>query len=83
MIRSVPAIGINHGGPKESIEHNETGFLLPLDTNSWSEAIIKLVTDVRLHEEMTRKARRRAYELFSVETFSRLFNTILTENKIA
>ena len=82
MIRGVPAIGINNGGPKESISDGETGYLLPLQVESWSQAILKLFEDRKLHEEMSRKARKRAFEIFSVETFSRRFTNILIENKI-
>jgi alpha-1,3/alpha-1,6-mannosyltransferase len=43
MIRGVPALGINNGGPKETIENEKTGYLLSIETESWSRAINTLV----------------------------------------
>lgn len=44
MIRSVPAVGINNGGPKETIENGETGFLLRSDPAEWSDCIVDMVS---------------------------------------
>lgn len=40
MACSLPVIACNHGGPKESIEHEVTGFLLPSqNVTAWVEAM--------------------------------------------
>lgn len=43
MIRGVPALGINNGGPKETIEDRVTGYLLTLEPSAWASSIISLV----------------------------------------
>lgn len=40
MACSLPVLACNHGGPKESIEHEVSGFLLPSeDVSAWVEAM--------------------------------------------
>ena len=43
MIRGIPVIGINNGGPKETIEDKITGYLLELDQSAWATCITNLV----------------------------------------
>jgi alpha-1,3/alpha-1,6-mannosyltransferase len=43
MINGVPAIGINNGGPKETIADGETGYLLDTSPKSWAEKLQHLV----------------------------------------
>lgn len=43
MIRGVPTIAINHGGPIETVIDEETGFLLPTDPKKWAEKTELLV----------------------------------------
>lgn len=43
MIRGVPVLGINHGGPKETIEDGQTGYLLSTDPKDWAEKIVAIV----------------------------------------
>ena len=43
MINGVPAIGINNGGPKETISDGETGYLLDTAPKSWADKLQQLV----------------------------------------
>jgi len=44
MINGVPAIGINNGGPKETIADGETGYLLDTAPKSWAEKLLRIVS---------------------------------------
>lgn len=80
MIRGVPALGINNGGPKETIDDQSTGYLLTLNPQDWADKISTLVIlfnqyeDPQLYSTLSQEAKRRAQRLFSVETFNRQFN---------
>ena len=43
MIRGVPALGINNGGPKETIADKSTGYLLTTEPAAWASGIVTLV----------------------------------------
>lgn len=43
MIRGVPVLAVNNGGPRETVEDQETGYLLNLEPSSWAAKITNLV----------------------------------------
>ncbi len=52
-----PIIGSNVGGIPDIIRHNETGLLVPQkDSSALSEAIIKVLTDKKLEQKLTKNA---------------------------
>ena len=44
MEKGIPVIAINNGGPRETVGHKETGFLVPKNAKKWSEYMLLLVT---------------------------------------
>ena len=53
----LPVLVTDQGGPKEVVEHNRTGFVLPAtDPHAWTEHIIKLATDAALRASMSAAA---------------------------
>jgi alpha-1,3/alpha-1,6-mannosyltransferase len=77
MIRSVPCLAINNGGPKETVNHAETGYLLPLVAQDWSEAILKLFDDKDLYNRLCSQAKSRTWQKFSPKAFGDNFKIIL------
>ena len=70
--RGKPVIGGNHGGVPEVIVDGETGFLVdPYDVQELADAIIKLLTDSKLAEEMGRKGKERVFKYFTSEIMAR------------
>ena len=82
MIRSVPCLAINNGGPKETVENGETGFLLSLEAQEWTATILKLFNDKDLHTRLSTQAKTRTWQKFSPETFGVHFKDILRELKL-
>ena len=69
MAARLPVIALNNGGPKESIVHEETGFLCkpnsPIDV---SEAIRRISSD-QVRSTMGRAGRMRVQDVFSPNAF--------------
>lgn len=63
MSCSVPVISSNIGGLPELNIHGETGYMCELgDVQDMAEHGLRILGDEELHEEMSRKARKRAEE---------------------
>jgi L-malate glycosyltransferase len=68
MACEVPVVASNVGGLPEVVEHGVTGFLHPLDAlDDMAASAVRLLTDDRLHAQVTVAACRRVSEHFSVE----------------
>jgi len=76
---SVPVIACNSGGPRETIEHEKTGFLCEPTAQSFAEALRKLITNPELVQEMGAAARQRAQQLFSFESFVERLNSYVVD----
>lgn len=80
----VPVIASDVGGLPEVILHKATGLLTPLgDDQAMIAAINSLLNDTPRREEMKRRARERALELFQLEPiidrYERLYRRLLAE----
>ena len=70
MLAHKPVIGSDHGGLKEIIEHDATGWLVePSNEQKLAEAIAALAKDSRLREEFGQKGYQRAVSLFSLDSY--------------
>ncbi len=68
MAMGKPVIATDVGGNKESVAHNETGFIIPPDNSELlAEFILKLHADPEMRLNMGKKARKRAEEVFPLE----------------
>ena len=69
MACAKPVIAVDSGGPRETIVHKRTGYLLPPDEDEWAAAIAKLAADpvlVRtMGQEGLRQANRFTWEIFT------------------
>jgi glycosyltransferase involved in cell wall biosynthesis len=84
MLAKKPVIGSNHGGLREIIRDNETGFLVePNDENELYGALVKLIEDPKLRNVFGESGYQRAIKVFSVDkyvqSFENLFNDILKD----
>lgn len=71
MYARVPVIAVNSGGPLESIEDGQTGYLRPPEPAAWAEVIAKLLEDEGMQARMGEAGRERVRERFSSQVFGR------------
>lgn len=62
----LPAVVFGVGGNVETISDGETGYVVPFgDMEVFSSRLVELLQDPGLREDMSRRARERAWEVFS------------------
>lgn len=77
MLASKPVVGANHGGLREIILNNETGFLFtPNAVDDLVQKLEILILEPKKREEMGKKGQRRALSVFSVENYTRQIEKI-------
>lgn len=77
MLAKKPVVASNHGGLKEIIINNETGFLVePNNENQLAETIITLIENPKLRQEFGEKGYKRAIENFSISNYVSSFEKI-------
>jgi glycosyltransferase involved in cell wall biosynthesis len=70
MLASKPVIASNHGGLKEIIQHQQTGFLVkPSNILELTNAIELLINDKKLRLAMGQKGYNRAVKEFSIQKY--------------
>lgn len=80
-----PIVSTNRGGPAETVRQGETGFLVdPGDIAGFSRAVMRLLGDDRLRENMGRAGRAQVCARFSIEAateaYRRIFEDLLRLN---
>ncbi|MBU9723921.1 MULTISPECIES: N-acetyl-alpha-D-glucosaminyl L-malate synthase BshA [Bacillaceae] len=77
MACGVPVIGTNIGGIPEVIEDGKNGFICPLgDIESITKRAIQILTDDKLHQEMSEYAVNKVTEDFHLEKIVRQYEDI-------
>jgi glycosyltransferase involved in cell wall biosynthesis len=87
MAAAKPVIAAAHGGSKEIVCQEETGYLVPPnDARALAEAILKLANDPIRAASMGRAGRQRAWERFRAERyvseFHQLYSGLLNKGSI-
>lgn len=68
MAYGVPVIASRIGGLPEWIDHGKTGFLAPVgEVGEMADYAVRLLTDRKLYERMSREGRKKVRERFSTE----------------
>jgi len=76
MAAGLPSIANSVGVHPQIIQHGDTGFLAD-NVEQWCYAVIRLVSDPQMRQEMGADARRRVEQLYSLEAASRLWLGVL------
>ena len=80
-----PVVSTNRGGPLETILQGETGFLVdPDDVAGMAKAVLRLLEDENLREQIGRAGRHHVQQHFSTsaaaEAYARVFEDLLSVN---
>lgn len=78
MYLSRPVIAVNSGGPKETVVHEQTGFLCESSPEDFANAATLIIKDPKLAEKMGEMGRTRVKQRFSFEAFTEKLNQIVT-----
>jgi glycosyltransferase involved in cell wall biosynthesis len=71
MAAGLPVVGSRVDGLSEIIEHEVTGYLLPVgESNDLAGTVIQLLSNPEKSKEMGEKGRERVQELFSMQHFT-------------
>lgn len=81
MYYSKPVIAVNSGGPTETIVHDVTGFLCEPDSQSFANAMSKLIISPELCERLGKSGSKRFETKFSFEAFTNQLDGILTRER--
>jgi len=70
-------IAIDNAGPKETIEHSKTGFLLANNSRDWSEKMRWMVEREDDLQLMRKNCQKRMLDHFEFKSFQKKFIRIL------
>mmetsp|Transcript_11684 Transcript_11684/g.17701 ORF Transcript_11684/g.17701 Transcript_11684/m.17701 type:complete len:461 (-) Transcript_11684:88-1470(-) len=79
MCAGTPVIAVSSGGPKESIEHNVTGFLCSESPDDFMSAMLQLVQSSSLRTEMSANGIDRITRKFSNTAMRKQLQTYLVD----
>ncbi|XP_014776147.1 alpha-1,3/1,6-mannosyltransferase ALG2 [Octopus bimaculoides] len=77
MYMKLPVVAVASGGPLETVEHGETGFLCPAKAGAFAEAMQKFIDGPHLKQSMGEKGRSRVEKLFSFDVFTEKLDNIV------
>jgi glycosyltransferase involved in cell wall biosynthesis len=80
MAAGLPTIASRVGGNLEVIEEGVSGLLIPAgDSNALAEALIRLLDDEDLAQQLARNGQKSVREKFSFESLTRNVDSLYTE----
>ncbi len=80
MLAGKPVVSTRCGGPEETIVNGETGFLVPLSSpRAMADAILKLLRDKELAERMGQEGKKRATQLYSMQSYAKKVEMLIDE----
>lgn len=80
MMHGKPVIASNHGGPSETVIHEETGFLVdPLNPSEIARAMGLILSNPEMAKEMGRQGRKHVLEKFTLSKFCDRFESLVRE----
>lgn len=81
MYYSKPVIAVNSGGPTETIVNDGTGFLCEPNSESFANAMSKVILNPGLGERLGEAGRKRFETKFSFDAFTEQLDGILTRER--
>ncbi len=70
MLEKKPVVASNHGGLKEIVINDETGFLIePHNSKALADALLQLAQDATLREKFAKKGYERATGVFTLDNY--------------
>jgi len=75
-----PVISVNEGGPKESVLHNKTGFLVDATPEAIAEKMEELIKNTRKHKKMGEEARKHVRK-YDWKVFTKKYDEYLEKTK--
>lgn len=78
-----PVIAVNSGGPLETVNHGETGFLCNPDAESFATAMEKFVKDDSLSKKLGKAGRTHVMSKFSFNVFAQQLHTLVCKMFLA
>lgn len=72
-----PVVAVNNGGPKETIENNQNGYLRNADPEEFAGAVKQLLEGQDKAELFGKRGKKRFDEMFSFEAFKNKINDVL------
>ena len=79
MYMQCPVIAVNSGGPLETVEHAETGFLCEQTPSAFCAAMLNFVEKPAIKATMGKSGKSRMIKLFSFDTYTTQLNSIVDE----
>ena len=79
MAAGLPVVAINAGGPRESVEQGESGWLLPDDASSWAATVGSFATLDEAGRQRHRDAARLRAASFSWDAMVARFDDVLED----
>lgn len=80
MSCGIPVVSTDVGGTTEALDHKVSGFICkPRDPEDIGKRVIQLLTDKKLREEMSRNARKRIIENFTMANFIEIYERVYHE----
>lgn len=78
MLEKKPVVASNHGGLKEIVVDNQTGFLVePQNTKALADALLQLASNAALREQFARAGYERATTVFTLDNYVNGITNIL------
>ncbi|KAI0559885.1 Glycosyltransferase [Gracilaria domingensis] len=78
MSEAVPIVAVNSGGPLETVEHLQTGFLCDDSAQQFGDAVMQLFSDHQQSVQMGEQGRERVNKYFSMDVLGRELHLLLT-----
>ncbi|KAJ1369998.1 hypothetical protein KIN20_031625 [Parelaphostrongylus tenuis] len=78
MYLGTPVIAVNSGGPRESIIHGKTGFLVEQTPEDFAKCMVALIRDENLRREIGEMGQKRVREFFAFDAFSGRIDRIIS-----
>jgi glycosyltransferase involved in cell wall biosynthesis len=79
MASGAPVLAVDAGGPRESVIHNVTGWLLPSQPWAFAEQMVRVAAETGSTKLVSRRAIRRRAQQFAADSFVTRLDDVMEE----